>query len=74
MYKTWAFSAQDGETVARNLEAHLNEHASEIISVSYAVAKKHHVLVVYRVIEVSDTVGAEYAVSAAEHIIDQAQL
>jgi hypothetical protein len=73
VYKTWAFSAQDGETVARNLEAHLNEYASEVVSVSYAVAAEHHVLAVYRVIDVPDAVGAEYAVTAAEHIIDQAQ-
>lgn len=73
MFKAWTSSAQDGESLARHLEAHLNEHAHEVLSVSYAVAREHHVLAVYRPIEPMDPEQTEAAVSAAETIIDQAQ-
>jgi hypothetical protein len=70
MFKTWTTSAADAETAARDLEAHLNEFAEEVISVAYAVERGHHVLAVYREIEpMAD--GAVVAV--AEQIIDHAQ-
>jgi hypothetical protein len=70
MYKTWVSTAADEDTVARGLEAHLNEFAEEVISVSYSVAQKHHVLAVYRPIEPGFAEQHEIAVSVAEHIID----
>jgi hypothetical protein len=70
MYKTWVSSAADAETLARDLEVHLNEFASEVISVSYAVSNVHSVLAVYRDIDHS----TEAAVAVAEQIIDGAQL
>jgi hypothetical protein len=74
MYKTWVASATDAETLARNLEIHLNEFASEVISVSYAVNDVHQVLAVYREIDMSVEQRAEEAVNVAEHILDGAQL
>lgn len=74
MYRSWVFSADDGETVARHLEAHLNEFADEVVSVSYAVTKRHHVLAVYRAIETALGDAAGEAVSVAEQIIDEVQI
>jgi hypothetical protein len=73
MYRTWVFSADDAESLARSLEIHINEFADEIVSVSYSVDTLHHVLVVYREIEAANMERAEAAVSVAEHIIDEAQ-
>ena len=72
MYKTWVASAADEATVARGLEAHLNEFADEVISVCYSVAQEHHVLAVYRPIEPTFAAQSE-AVAVAENIIDHAQ-
>jgi hypothetical protein len=70
MFKAWTSSAANGESLARDLEAHLNEHADEVISVSYAVETDHYVLAVYRPV---DSGGQEEAaVAYAEHIIDEA--
>ncbi len=73
MYKAWSASAQDVGTLARGLEAHLNEFAYEVVSVSYAIDKHHHVLAVYRPLEPDIGDSHEVAVSVAEQIIDSAQ-
>ena len=73
MFKSWTTSADDADTLARNVEAHLNEHADEVLSVSYAVADKHRALVVYRPIEAALGAPAEAAVTVAEHILEQNQ-
>ncbi len=70
MFKTWSCSAMDAESVARELEGHLNEYAEEVVSVSYAVNEGHHVLAVYREIEATLDEREEAAVSFAEQIID----
>jgi hypothetical protein len=70
MYKAWTGSAEDAESLARALEAHLNEFADEVYSVGYAVTDRHHALAVYRAI---DSIGStERAVAVAESIIDEA--
>jgi hypothetical protein len=71
MYRSWTCSGPDGESVARALEAHLNEFAGEIVSVSYAVDESHYVLVVYRAIAGLDETPA-IAVAEAEQILDHA--
>ena len=73
MYKAWSASAEDGTTLARGLEAHLNEFAHEVVSVSYAIDKDHHVLAVYRPVAPDVAQAHEAAVSLAEQIIDKAQ-
>lgn len=73
MFKTWTASAGDGESLSRELEVHLNEFADEVISVAYAVSDRHHVLAVYRPVELSIEDRQEVAVSVAEHIIEGAQ-
>ena len=70
MYRTWTASAGDAETLARELEVHLNEFAETVLSVSYAVDTNHHVLVVYTPIDPAALVAREEAVTLAEHIID----
>lgn len=70
MFKSWYGSAGEMEILARQLEAHLNEFAEEVISVSYAVSGSHYVLAVYRELDVSSE--QEQAVSVAEQIIDDA--
>ncbi|MGI8826966.1 MAG: hypothetical protein ACR2JC_15240 [Chloroflexota bacterium] len=72
MYKTWTGEAANAESLARNLEAHLNEHAAEVIAVSYAVAGSHHVLAVYRELDGALDVHEEAAVTLAEQIIEEA--
>ena len=72
MFKSWTTSADDAESLARNVEAHLNEHAEEVVSVSYAVTDKHRALLVYRPVE--PTLGEQVvAVTVAEHILEQNQ-
>jgi hypothetical protein len=71
VYRAWTASAGDGEALARVLEAHLNEFAEEVLSVSYAVTEEHHVLAVYRPIEPRG--DSLEAVAVAEHIVDEAQ-
>jgi hypothetical protein len=71
MYRSWTCSGEDGKSVARALEAHVNEFADEIVSVSYAVDREHHVLVVYREVGGLDEEPAQ-AVAVAEQIIDNA--
>jgi hypothetical protein len=73
MFKTWTASSGDVESLARELEVHLNEFADEVISVAYAVTDRHHVLAVYRLIDLSIEDREEAAVSVAEHIIEGAQ-
>ncbi|HLJ68894.1 MAG TPA: hypothetical protein VKX16_16175 [Chloroflexota bacterium] len=72
MYRTWTASAEDAESLARALEAHLNEFAEEVISVGYAVTGSHHVLAVYRELEGSLQAGAVVAV--AEQILDESNV
>lgn len=69
MYRTWTASGSDAQSVARELEAHLNEYADSVVSISYAVDGEHHVLVVYTPIEMT-AITEESAVAVAEHIID----
>lgn len=70
MYRTWVESDSDRRALARALEAHLNEFAAEIISVSYAVDGEFHVLAVYRAIETGGSAQEEAAVAQAEEIIE----
>jgi len=71
MYRAWSASADGGQELATQLEAHLNEFADEIVSISYAVHGAHHVLAVYREIQTGERASAEEAVAVAEQIIDQ---
>ncbi len=71
MYKTWV-SSGDIVSLTRELEAHLNEFAEEVVSVAYAVNNGHHVLAVYKLVEPADETS-EAVVSVAEHIIEEAQ-
>ncbi len=73
MFKIWTASSPEIEPLARNLEAHLNEFADEVVSVAYAVTDAHYVLAVYRQVELSIGDRQEVAVSVAEHIIEDAQ-
>jgi hypothetical protein len=73
MYKTWGTSAEDLETLERALDLFLNEYVGTLISVSYAISERHHVLVVYEPVEVESTAREEAAVSAAEEILEQAE-
>ncbi len=74
MFKTWTASDEDPETLARAVEGHLNEFAEEVVSVGYAVsANVHHVLVVYRPVEVSRDGPIEAALSIVEEIVELAQ-
>ena len=73
MIRTWTFAAAEAEAMARALEAHLNEFAEEVISVSYAVTDKHHVLAVYRGVEMLDEDSAAVAVEIAEQLVEDAQ-
>ena len=73
MYKSWCASAADQHTLSRDLEAHLNEYAQEVVSVSYAISRRHYVLAVYKPVEPGALRVEEAAVSEAELIIDQLQ-
>lgn len=73
MFKTWTRSSRDIESLTRDLEAHLNEFADEVVSVSYAVTDYHHVLAVYRLVELSTDSQREVAVVEAEHLIEGIQ-
>ncbi len=73
MFKTWTASDDDLETLARALEGHLNEFAQEVVSLGYAIAEKHYVIVVYRVVEPAQNDRQEAAVSVAEEIVERAQ-
>jgi hypothetical protein len=70
MFKAWATSAPDGQTLARAVEAHLNEYADEVVSVAYAVTDRHHILAVYRPLDAAPGLGEEAAVAVAEQIIE----
>lgn len=74
MFKTWAISGEELPALARAVEGHLNEFAEEVISVSYAIAAddQHHVLVVYRPVELEHDASLEAAVSIAEDIVESA--
>lgn len=69
-YETWTSSDGDPQSLARALEAHLNEFAERVISVCYAVAGQHYVLAVYEPVEPAVAGGEEVAVIVAEQIID----
>lgn len=69
-FQTWTSCGADGQALARALEAHLNEFAERVISVSYAVTDKHYVLAVYEPVGPSVSVAQEAAVTVAEYIID----
>lgn len=73
MFSTWVGSAEDSEALARALEAHLNEYAQTVITVSYAVADLHYALAVYSPIDTTGSAGEEAAVAVAENIIDSAK-
>lgn len=73
MFRTWVHSDPDPEGLARALEAHLNEYAEEVLSVSYSVDRTHHVLAVYRGIETAGSARAEAALAEAEDIIELAE-
>jgi hypothetical protein len=73
MYKAWHTSASNPATLARRIEAHLNEHAHEVLSVSYAISGEHFALVVYRPTELIEAGTELAAVESAEHIIEQSQ-
>lgn len=70
MFKTWTDSADSAELLARDLEAHLNEFAAEVVAVSYHVDRKHRVLAVYRVIEPPVSDAAEAVLAEAESVLD----
>lgn len=74
MYKTWTGSSTELDTLARDLEAHLNEYADEVVGLGYAVTDAHHVLVVYKLVEADMHHRGEVAVSEAEHIIEGVQI
>ena len=74
MFKTWTSGGPDAESVARELETHLNEYAQDVVSVSYAVTDQHWVLAVYRAIEATAMAGEAEAVAVAEHILEESQL
>ncbi len=73
MFKTWAASSREIESLTRDLEAHLNEFADEVVSVAYAVTDRHHVLALYKQVEPSIDDRQEVAVTEAEHIIERVQ-
>ena len=73
MFKTWTASDDDPQALARALEGQLNEFALEVVSVAYAVAEKHFVIVVYRQVEAAQNDRQEAAVGVAEEIMEQAQ-
>jgi hypothetical protein len=72
MFRTWTGAAEDGESLARLLEAHLNEYAEVVISVGYTVSDQHYALAVYTPVDTAATEGEEAAVAVAEQIIDGA--
>ncbi len=72
MYKAWWCSAPAGETLAKLVEAHLNEFADEVISVAYSISDEHNVLAIYREIAESHESEMEASVSIAEQILDEA--
>ena len=71
MYRVWTSSNDDGAALARELEAHLNEYAEDVVSVSFAVTDLHHVLAVYRVIELTSSAQQEAAIALAEEIVGE---
>lgn len=74
MFKTWTASDEDAESLAREVEGHLNEFAERVISVGYAVAEgRHHAMVVYEAVAPSEDGHMEAAVSIAEDIVERAQ-
>lgn len=69
MYRVWTASAGTPDALARSLEMHLNEFAEEIVAVSYAVTDAHHVLAVYRAVDLSGRPAVEAAVAVAEELV-----
>ena len=71
MFRAYTATAASAELLARQLEAHLNEYASEVVSVSYSVeAQVHRVLAVYVELETGDV--AEAALAAVEEVLEEA--
>ena len=70
MFRVWTSDDDDIDRLARELEAHLNEFADEVLSVSYAVDGVHRVLAVYRAVEL--TAESAEAVAQAEEIVEGA--
>ena len=70
MFRTWVGAADTAEELARKLEAHLNEFADEVISVSYDVGDQHRALAVYRPVETTSEL-AEAAVAEAEQVVEE---
>lgn len=73
MYKTWSMSAEDAATLEQGLDSFLNEYVGHLVSVSYAVTNRHHVLVVYEPVDVNGNTHEEAAVTAAEEILELAE-
>jgi hypothetical protein len=69
-FETWTSCNHDAESLARALEAHLNEFAERVISVAYAVTDLHYVLAVYEPVDAASSIAEEAAVTVAEQIID----
>ncbi len=69
-FETWTSCNRDAESLARALEAHLNEFAERVISVAYAVTDMHYVLAVYEPVVAVPMAAEEAAVTVAEQIID----
>jgi hypothetical protein len=71
MFKAWHAAAPDGQSLARLVEAHLNEHASEVVSVSYVITDQHYALTVYRPLDGATDDMHAAAVEMAEHILER---
>lgn len=71
MNAAWTAEARDGRSLERMIEAHLNEFAGQVISVSYHVSESgiHRALAVYVEIEPGDF--AAEAVAVAELIVEE---
>lgn len=73
MYKVRTVAANDADGLARAVEAHINEYAEDVISVSYAIERQHIALLVYRPVNLASEAPVEEAVNVAEHILDEYQ-
>ncbi|MCC7363016.1 MAG: hypothetical protein IT303_01490 [Dehalococcoidia bacterium] len=70
MFAAWTAEARDGQSLERLIEAHLNEFAETVVSVSYHVSESgvHRALAVY--IEIEAELDDDF-VAAAELAILQ---
>lgn len=72
MFRTYTAAARSAEDLGRMLESHLNEHASEVVSVAYQVeGGMHRALAVYVELETGDF--AEAALAAVDEVLDEAE-